>query len=1066
MSSLSSKLEGDSLTLECERQVQQLHGLFVSWFQGKREKDNITTELKRRLEPDFAHVAPNGQVLKGRSALLSQLDDKYGCYRDRVFQIDIYNTKLQWHDNNKCLVTYEEWQSWQQQPTASTPSNDGSGVVLHQFGRVSTALLINKASRWRWVHVHETWLEAEGPSNASQPTLASDAGTVDNETVVTGPVEAPRSLLSTTAQQGVHNGHLSAWQPSATASVQRKLLVLVSRQNSSREQTAFQDQTDAILRAHRLPYTTIDGSDPDQRTTRNTLFGLSNLWGSYPQIFVVSMDKETPVFWGDKSRLFASNEAGTLRRDLGFVGPPEESDALGPGHMTSLLSGAVPVSEDKVPDKGKNDDGDHTRGQPHEIKFQPRRTHGSKLLVLYCSRSDYKDQFLAQEEAMTVLALNNLSFERIDGTDVANRDKRDELFQVSQEWGSYPQFFFEDLYGETVFWGGLQPFFDAFKRGILKEELGLPESAKVDEDDATTGAQSAEALQGRDHVLVMVSSQALSPQHMATQNKVTAILTAKKIPFTEVDGSDPHNRVQRNRLFGLSKRWGAYPQFFVVKADGDTSFWGFQEAFFISNEAGTLKEDFGIDIQEKQKRSMDAAVTAGAVAGATVAATAATLAKQEQSENSAMSTNAVAKGDQVSDTDSYSGYNAKELKREIVIAPEDASMECAEIEEDDLFEAEASIAKEVDSEKEEEFMQESQGILVFEEETALNEVDDALEEPSTDGTPAGSSISKLAAVASPIPNDTSKKRHVSTVLEKYAKPLTWEKALVGLSIAGFDIGTSQGPIGDEAWYKEMGDSLEEMAQSRAFPRPRRKIGLPEMVFPAAHVALEGHGLWLSWDVLDVLEEWAVAHQDIAIRSSIGSRGVAVMKSKDASLWAAKKYHGDEGNTVASIFHYDWTFSTPFCGKVEGGEWTELDSSGMRTELLTDTSIPILFFDEIILFEDDLHDNGQVEFSVKLRVMPSCAYVLARLWLRVDNVVVRIRETRLLVDFFGIKPKIFRDVTWRECYWGELGAHGLPTDVRSWHYEGNETPQWNALVRNIPEVAVPNDIYKHAVLEAN
>ncbi|EEC45179.1 predicted protein, partial [Phaeodactylum tricornutum CCAP 1055/1] len=104
---------------------------------------------------------------------------------------------------------------------------------------------------------------------------------------------------------------------------------------------------------------------------------------------------------------------------------------------------------------------------------------------------------------------------------------------------------------------------------------------------------------------------------------------------------------------------------------------------------------------------------------------------------------------------------------------------------------------------------------------------------------------------------------------------------------------------------------------------------------------------------------------------------------------------------------------------------------MRTELLTDTSIPILFFDEIILFEDDLHDNGQVEFSVKLRVMPSCAYVLARLWLRVDNVVVRIRETRLLVDFFGIKPKIFRDVTWRECYWGELGAHGLPTDVRSW-----------------------------------
>lgn len=71
---------------------------------------------------------------------------------------------------------------------------------------------------------------------------------------------------------------------------------------------------------------------------------------------------------------------------------------------------------------------------------------------------------------------------------------------------------------------------------------------------------------------------------------------------------------------------------------------------------------------------------------------------------------------------------------------------------------------------------------------------------------------------------------------------------------------------------------------------------------------------------------------------------------------------------------------------------------MRMELLKDQSVPILFFDEFILYEDDLHDNGQCQYSVKLRVMPTCAYILARLWVRVDNIIVRLRETRVLIDF--------------------------------------------------------------------
>ena len=37
-------------------------------------------------------------------------------------------------------------------------------------------------------------------------------------------------------------------------------------------------------------------------------------------------------------------------------------------------------------------------------------------------------------------------------------------------------------------------------------------------------------------------------------------------------------------------------------------------------------------------------------------------------------------------------------------------------------------------------------------------------------------------------------------------------------------------------------------------------------------------------------------------------------------------------------------------------------------------------------------------TVQVRVMPKCWYVLRRFWLRVDKVMVRLRETRLFCQF--------------------------------------------------------------------
>jgi len=74
-------------------------------------------------------------------------------------------------------------------------------------------------------------------------------------------------------------------------------------------------------------------------------------------------------------------------------------------------------------------------------------------------------------------------------------------------------------------------------------------------------------------------------------------------------------------------------------------------------------------------------------------------------------------------------------------------------------------------------------------------------------------------------------------------------------------------------------------------------------------------------------------------------------------------------------------------------------------------------------QDDLEDCGEVTFEAKIRVMPSCWFVLSKLYLRVDGVLIRCRETRLYHNFTddlvvtsmnGVpSPRIHMEVYWRE-----------------------------------------------------
>ena len=71
---------------------------------------------------------------------------------------------------------------------------------------------------------------------------------------------------------------------------------------------------------------------------------------------------------------------------------------------------------------------------------------------------------------------------------------------------------------------------------------------------------------------------------------------------------------------------------------------------------------------------------------------------------------------------------------------------------------------------------------------------------------------------------------------------------------------------------------------------------------------------------------------------------------------------------------------------------------------------ILFFDESVLYQGDLEDCGEVIFDYKVRVMPSCWFVLLRLFLRVDNAETRIRSYRYYHDFDS--DKIDVNISWQ------------------------------------------------------
>lgn len=186
-----------------------------------------------------------------------------------------------------------------------------------------------------------------------------------------------------------------------------------------------------------------------------------------------------------------------------------------------------------------------------------------------------------------------------------------------------------------------------------------------------------------------------------------------------------------------------------------------------------------------------------------------------------------------------------------------------------------------------------------------------------------------------------------------------------ITVNEWSVYTHKGPI-------LASDELDALAPRFPFP-------LPEMVFGHSHMRLvhDPSGALVVFSTIDALD--TVGHE-------------AGFKVAAHTLWMSTRKNANHG--MEAVEPYDWTYSTNYSGTVSG--FTARAGPPIPMEKLVRPD-PILFFDEAVLFEDELGDNGILVLLAKIRVMPSCLLVLCRFLMRIDDVAFRVRDTRIYID---------------------------------------------------------------------
>nr|CAG4651904.1 EOG090X07SL [Triops cancriformis] len=187
--------------------------------------------------------------------------------------------------------------------------------------------------------------------------------------------------------------------------------------------------------------------------------------------------------------------------------------------------------------------------------------------------------------------------------------------------------------------------------------------------------------------------------------------------------------------------------------------------------------------------------------------------------------------------------------------------------------------------------------------------------------------------------------------------------------------------------------------------------LPDMVFPENTLHIEhekGHGI--KFNALDALKV-------------VNVKDNQYLKVAATDVWSEARA---DLKISSSSSTFDWTFSSDYKGTIFG-EGLQVQETDMKIDVeKLKQKEPLLFYDEVHLYEDELADHGCTTCTVKVRVMPSGFFALLRLYLRVDEVFIRVNDTR--VHYETGKDYMIREYTSREskvadikvprCFWGD------------------------------------------------
>ncbi|XP_078415900.1 TIP41-like protein [Cetorhinus maximus] len=157
--------------------------------------------------------------------------------------------------------------------------------------------------------------------------------------------------------------------------------------------------------------------------------------------------------------------------------------------------------------------------------------------------------------------------------------------------------------------------------------------------------------------------------------------------------------------------------------------------------------------------------------------------------------------------------------------------------------------------------------------------------------------------------------------------------------------------------------------------------LPEMLFGDNVLKVQhAGGFGISFNATDALRTVDNGHGTVKVAC--------------AEAWQESRADSEHSKEV--VKPYDWTFTTDYKGTLLGDELKlKVTPTTERIDLeKLKTREQIMYFEEVLLFEDELHDHGVSMLSVKVRVMPSSFFVLLRFFLRVDGVLIRTNDTRV------------------------------------------------------------------------